>query len=668
MKRTHSLDSPEMTLKPPSTVSAPVSKRQKLEKPGLKVSSSKYVGSLSAKQNISSFQKTQKSTLSVDKTNKSLHSASLSSQKATTKSKRAPWDVKGRLLDMEANFKNSQNFNANVQSQLAVSSQRISILEQNKQEIETDLKVQNNLNVVASEAVSELQNKLRLKEEEWERTKQNLNSEIEVLNNSESSLKRQVKLLQSDLDVSSAECSGLKIAISQQSSAQAGLTAELTAIKLQLNNAIQDSSLKSDRISSLEKSLEDKNRVNEELDQKLRDEEGNRRKLHNTIQELKGNIRVFCRVRPLLEHEVTSDASGGSDLLPHMSFPDPEKHTISLNKCSEVSLNESTMSGRAKGAIKHDFNFDRVFEPSSTQQEVFSEISQLVQSALDGYNVCVFAYGQTGSGKTFTMEGPSSIQSESDVGMIPRAVQQIFQTAQSLKPKGWEYSIQISYLEIYNETIRDLLSASNELKHEIKMRNGKKNDVYVTNLTSETVDKVTQVYKLIEKARKNRAIGATKCNHNSSRSHSVFQLKLMGNNSITTESCEGTLNLIDLAGSERLKDSGSEGDRLTETKSINSSLSVLGNVIMSLSNKADHIPYRNSKLTHLLMNSLGGNSKTLMFLNVSPREENFGESLNSLRFATKVNQCNIGTAQKKLKMYMNIKGKLDLRSEHIYKI
>ncbi|CAL4243655.1 unnamed protein product [Meganyctiphanes norvegica] len=138
-------------------------------------------------------------------------------------------------------------------------------------------------------------------------------------------------------------------------------------------------------------------------------------------------------------------------------------------------------------------------------------------------------------------------------------------------------------------------------------------------------------------------------NERSSRSHSVFQLKLSGQNFRSQENCMGTLSLVDLAGSERLKESGSEGQRLTETQAINKSLSNLGNVIMALGQKAPHIPYRNSKLTHLLSSSLGGNSKNLMFVNVSPLDQCYNETLNSLRFATKVNNCHVGTATKQLK-------------------
>jgi len=351
-------------------------------------------------------------------------------------------------------------------------------------------------------------------------------------------------------------------------------------------------------------------------------------------------------VRPLLGDE----RLGNDGVVSHMDFPDIlDGRLLELHKLHDASVNESTLNstrGGGKASTKQEFTFDKVFSPESTQAQVFEEISQMVQSVLDGYNVCIFAYGQTGSGKTFTMEGSQG--SGETLGMIPRAVTQVFNSAAQLKSKGWTYTFQASMLEIYNETIRDLLrGGKGESKCEVKMSSKEDSDVFVSNLTVVDVTEEEEVLKLLRKASDTRVVAATHCNEQSSRSHSVFQLKLKGENSITGETCKGTLNLVDLAGSERVKDSGSEGQRLKEAMKINSSLAELGNVIMALGNKDKHIPYRNSQLTYLLKNSLGGNSKTLMFVNISPKEECFVESLNSLRFATKVNQCNIGTAQKK---------------------
>jgi len=414
------------------------------------------------------------------------------------------------------------------------------------------------------------------------------------------------------------------------------------------------------KIVNLESALDDC-RINiKNLEDKIRQDEMVRRKLHNTILELKGNIRVFCRVRPGIGEEKKDPA-----LLSHVQFNESDDKEIALLQTIESAC------GTKKSVKQFPFSFDRVFTPHHSQQTVFEEISQLVQSALDGYKVCIFAYGQTGSGKTYTMEGPSNCyEKPEELGMIPRAVFQIFQEVETLKEKGWVYTMEASFLEIYNESIRDLLVTNSnnqnnnknhknnntknnenendhEKKYEIKHnQNGTTTILDLTNVEVQTADKVLH---LLKKASENRAVGETNCNERSSRSHSVFILKLSGHNTITDEKCEGVLNLIDLAGSERLSSSGAVGDRMKETQSINKSLSSLADVIYALANKEQHIPYRNSKLTYLLQNSLGGNSKTLMFVNVSPLSQNFQETLCSLRFATKVNSCVIGTARKSAK-------------------
>lgn len=369
----------------------------------------------------------------------------------------------------------------------------------------------------------------------------------------------------------------------------------------------------------------------QDLEAKLHSAERIRRKLHNDVLELKGNIRVFCRVRPLLPSDNTAR-------LDHIQFGEKSEGS----ETESLTLLQASESATGQPITKTiPFAFDRVFSPDASQAIVFDEISQLVQSSLDGYRVCIFAYGQTGSGKTFTMEG-----SRDAPGMIPLAVQQIFETAFRLgTERQWKFSFEASYLEIYNETLRDLIedsSKSLDIKHQ-------GNKTAVSGLTYVQVESPEQVHDLLSKAAKNRAVAETQCNERSSRSHSVFTLNISGNNVATGESIEGILNLVDLAGSERLNHSGSTGDRLKETQAINKSLAALGDVIAALAAKEAHIPFRNSKLTYLLQNSLGGNCKTLMFVNINPSEASFGESLCSLRFATKVNNCQIGTARKMVK-------------------
>lgn len=363
---------------------------------------------------------------------------------------------------------------------------------------------------------------------------------------------------------------------------------------------------------------------------KLLKEELIRRKLHNQIQELKGNIRVYCRVRPSLSKQ---------EQIAHIAFPDLDEEG---QKLCLTSYRSDTPTGSPTTTI-HPFNFDKVFSPSCSNREIFDEISQLVQSALDGYNVCIFAYGQTGSGKTYTMS--------SNDGMIPRAMIQIFDTTNNLKEKGWKYQFEGQFLEIYNETINDLLGSPGNIdKSKLEIKHDK-NKTVVVGLTTVPLDSPDCVSAVLKQASTNRSVAATKMNERSSRSHSVFTVRITGHNSITNHSCEGLLNLIDLAGSERLSQSQATGDRLKETQAINKSLSSLGDVIYALGNSKDgsHIPYRNSKLTYLLQNSLSGDSKTLMFVNVSPLEVHLNETLSSLRFATKVNNTQISKKSSGLK-------------------
>lgn len=355
------------------------------------------------------------------------------------------------------------------------------------------------------------------------------------------------------------------------------LEGTLASLRARIHFLESGSKAQSDSFAEMESRLQEAVRSAEVSKQKLIKEETLRRILFNQVQELKGNIRVMCRVRPVF---------GAENDTAKISFPDIDresKELAILGKEEKSSLGTITRKN-------HSFTFDRVFGPESQNQEVFEEISQLVQSALDGYNVCIFCYGQTGSGKTHTMS--------SEDGMIPRATHQIYETATNLKDKGWEYIMEGSFVEVYNEEIHDLLGNSNEKKkHDIRHDDAKKQTT-VTGLKTVALDSPNTVETMLKQAAINRSVAATKSNEHSSRSHSVFILKLVGRNSTTGETSEGTLNLVDLAGSERLKQSGAEGDRMKETQNINRSLSCLGDVIGALGAGKDggHIPYRNSKV------------------------------------------------------------------------
>lgn len=417
-----------------------------------------------------------------------------------------------------------------------------------------------------------------------------------------------------------------------------------TIRKLQEELATAQKKLEISDISSVETRIgyEEQKKVNSELqirlveaESKVIEGEALRKKLHNTILELKGNIRVFCRVRPLLSDD------GIDNVTKTISFPTT---TEALGRGIEVVQHGQT----------HPFMFDKVFTPQSSQEEVFVEISQLVQSALDGYKVCIFAYGQTGSGKTHTMMGTPG--SYDDKGLIPRSLEQIFEAREKLKEQGWKYEMQVSMLEIYNETIRDLLSSNKSSstdsgnKQQYAIKHDSNGNTSVADLTIVDVRSSKEVAFLLNRAAQSRSVGKTQMNEQSSRSHFVFTLRISGVNETMEQHVQGVLNLIDLAGSERLSKSGSTGDRLKETQAINKSLSSLTDVIFALAKKEEHVPYRNSKLTYLLQPCLGGDSKTLMVVNVSPAQSSVNESLCSLRFAARVNACEISIPRRQTSM------------------
>jgi len=398
---------------------------------------------------------------------------------------------------------------------------------------------------------------------------------------------REAQLIQGELTNVKAELDrertlkyGLQGQLTQATTHSLTLDASNKAMMEKINFLESDSQAQSSAFNELHRRMQEAIEAAELANEKLRQEETLRRKLHNQVQELKGNIRVMCRVRP--PHDSETDPA-------NIDFPDNDTDS------KEVAVQgpEKTSAMGANITQTHSYAFDRVFGPASQNGEVFEEISQLVQSALDGYNVCIFCYGQTGSGKTFTMSSTD--------GMIPRATAQIYSEATRLEEKGWRYKMEGSFVEVYNETYNDLLGRAEDLdKKKLEVRHDPaKKQTTLENAVSVALDGPHRVEEIMERASKNRSVAATKANMRSSRSHSVFILKLVGENSITGEKSQGTLNLVDLAGSERLEHSKAEGARLKETQNINKSLSCLGDVINALGSakEGSHIPYRNSKVS-----------------------------------------------------------------------
>ncbi|XP_010524849.1 PREDICTED: kinesin-like protein KIN-14G [Tarenaya hassleriana] len=345
------------------------------------------------------------------------------------------------------------------------------------------------------------------------------------------------------------------------------------------------------------------------------------RKLYNLVQDLKGNIRVYCRVRPFL--------SGQPNVLSTVDHM--EEGTITIRLPAKYGK-----EGRKL------FTFNKVFSPSATQEEVFSDMQPLIRSVLDGYNVCIFAYGQTGSGKTYTMTGPKEL-TEEGLGVNYRALADLFLLSSQRKDTIC-YDISVQMLEIYNEQVRDLLAPDGQNRR-LEIRNNSHNGLNVPEANLVPVSSTSDVIHLMDLGQKNRAVSATAMNDRSSRSHSCLTVHVQGRDLTSGATLHGSMHLVDLAGSERVDKSEVTGDRLKEAQHINKSLSALGDVISSLSQKNAHVPYRNSKLTQLLQDSLGGSAKTLMFVHISPEADTLGETISTLKFAERVGSVELGAAR-----------------------
>ncbi len=373
-----------------------------------------------------------------------------------------------------------------------------------------------------------------------------------------------------------------------------------------------------------------------------------------TLEDASKNFQVVVRVRPPLARELHGDR--------------PFQCCVKVESERSITIGENLDAEAGIGPYqRHFFTFDRVYDQDSDQATVYASTAKaVVDSSLAGYNATIFAYGQTGTGKTYTMEGFNSAEAR---GIIPRAIEQIFNHIQrSISPR-LRFLVRASYLQIYNEVISDLLKPE---RTNLLIREDKRRGVFVEGLSEWVVRSPEEIYGLMERGGTIRATGSTKMNHISSRSHAVFiiiaeqsetvylddsgrelsheefaaLLQRGGHGQQGIQALEsnvrqsfkvGKLNLVDLAGSERVRLTGATGQRLEESKKINQSLSALGNVIAALTDPKgrSHIPYRDSKLTRILEDSLGGNCKTTMMAMISPAMEAFVESLSTLKFANR---------------------------------
>lgn len=327
-------------------------------------------------------------------------------------------------------------------------------------------------------------------------------------------------------------------------------------------------------------------------------------------------VRVVVRCRPLNRKEVVSEC---------------ENILVIDERLGQITIRNPKAPPDDPMKV---FTFDSVYGSESKQSDVYDDtVGPLVESVLQGFNVTIFAYGQTGTGKTHTMQGVSD---DPDMrGVIPNSFQHIF--TQISRTQNQKYLVRSSYLEIYQEEVRDLLCKDNNKRLELKENS--EVGVYVKDLSSVVTKNAKEVEHVMNIGNQSRSVGFTNMNERSSRSHAIFGITVEcsqegpdGEDHIRV----GKLNMVDLAGSERQSKTGAKGKRLKEATKINLSLSALGNVISALvDGKSTHIPYRDSKLTRLLQDSLGGNAKTVMIATVGPSHKHFDETLATLRYASR---------------------------------
>jgi hypothetical protein len=326
-------------------------------------------------------------------------------------------------------------------------------------------------------------------------------------------------------------------------------------------------------------------------------------------------IRVVSRFRPLNSVEVELSQKNMGSMCSHFESQDTVRITNNLSH-------------------PQSFTLDRIFDPNTTQKDLYEQVAKAtIGDVLKGYNGTIFTYGQSGSGKTFCMYG-TDIYDEVHKGVIPRSIEEIFDFINDEANKDIKFELKFSMVEIYKESLHDLLSPSTK-SSELKIKEHPQKGIYVMNLTEEYISNEEEFLLMIENADEYRVVSETGLNKVSSRSHLLFQLEILQKFPDDTER-RGILNLIDLAGSEKITKTHAVGETLEEAKKINLSLSTLGNVIKTLTSaKNEFVPYRDSKLTRILQDSLGGNYKTTLIVTCSPHIYNCEETISTLKFASR---------------------------------
>lgn len=398
-------------------------------------------------------------------------------------------------------------------------------------------------------------------------------------------------------------------------------------------------------------------------DKSARDLRSGDSNLSNKHDKDKGvNVQVLLRCRPLSEDEL-------------------RVNTPVVISCHENRREVCAVQNIANKQIDRTFMFDKVFGPTSQQKDLYDQaVSPIVNEVLEGYNCTIFAYGQTGTGKTYTMEGGARKKNgefPNDAGVIPRAVRQIFDI---LEAQNAEYSMKVTFLELYNEEITDLLAPEectkfidDKTKKPIALMEDGKGGVFVRGLEEEIVCTANEIYKILEKGSAKRRTAETLLNKQSSRSHSIFSITIHIKE-CTPEGEEmikcGKLNLVDLAGSENISRSGAREGRAREAGEINKSLLTLGRVINALVEHSGHVPYRDSKLTRLLRDSLGGKTKTCIIATISPSIHCLEETLSTLDYAHRAknikNKPEVNQKMMKSALIKDLYSEIDRLKQEVY--